>query len=367
MTHRENQEILSVEDFGQFLFDDTEETTETDNKDTTEEILDIVSNQEEEEEEQSETEVTESSEEQQELKTPVSNYFSEIITDFITSQEWEDYQVEHEDKVYDSILDLIKEVEVTPELFKGLLSTQTEGQIKKIEDKAVILKDGIDPTRAEIVKAIASGLTQYEPFVKTYDNVIEPLKNLDLSDSQTAASLIAKYYKEVNKWDEDYIKFKINQHAKELEVEEVAENIRKEYIESFQNILEEEKQREEQNRLELDKARKEDQKNFKNYLKQNKYEDPFIAKAVQLIYTEDNGEPHWYKEIKNRIKENPEYKAELAHWLLNPEDYINKKVAPEKRKEKLKLINTVNLIGAAKKKTPTKVEDEDDILDIFGQ
>lgn len=371
MTHRENQEIISVEDFGQFLFDDYEATTETDTKqEEGDDTLDIeVEVGEEEQQEQTEVQqpTTEEKPEQQEQPVVENNYFKGIVEDFIKSEEWEDYQVEHGDKTYDSILDLIQEVEITPELFKGLLSTQTQGQIKKLEEKAVILKDDIDPTRAEIVKAIASGLSQYEPFVQTYDNVIEPLKNLDLSEQQIAESLIAKYYKEVNKWEDDYIGYKIEQHKKKLELEETAEDIRKGYIQSFQSILEEEKQKEQQAIQEVQKQQKEAQKGFKQYLKENEYDDPFIAKALPLVFAQDGGEPHWSKEIKNRMQDDPEFKAELAHWLLNKEDYLNKKIAPIKREEKLRTINTVNLIGAAKKKTPTKTTEEDDgVLDIFG-
>lgn len=372
MTHRENQEIISVEDFGQYLFDDYEAPTETNTKqEEGDDTLDI-GGEVEEQQQQAQTEVeqqsTEAEEpEQQEQTVVANNYFKDIVEDFIKSEEWEDYQVEHGDKVYDSILDLIQEVEITPELFKGLLATQTQGQIKKLEEKAVILKDDIDPVRAEIVKAIASGLSQYEPFVQTYDNVIEPLKKLDLSEQQTAESLIAKYYKEVNKWEDDYIRYKINQHKKELELEETAENIRRDYIQSFQSILEEEKQKEQQALQEAQKQQKEAQKRFKQYLKENEYDDPFIAKALPLVFAEDGGETHWSKEIKHRMQDDPQFKAELAHWLLNKEDYINKKIAPIKREEKLKTINTVNLLGAAKKKTPTKTTEEDDgVLDIFG-
>lgn len=369
MTHRENQEIISIEDFGQFLFDDYEAPEETDTKQ--EEGDDTLDIEGEVEEQQVQTEVQQptSTENPEQPEQPVvaNNHFKGIIEDLINSEEWEDYQVEHGDKVYDSILDLIKEVEVTPELFKGLLATQTQGQIKKLEERAVILKDDIDPTRAEIVKAIASGLSQYEPFIQTYDNIIEPLKNLDLSDQQTAEALIAKYYKEVNKWEDDYIRYKIDQHKRELELEETAENIRKDYIQSFQSILEEERQKEQQALQEAERQQKEAQKNFKQYLKENEYSDPFIAKALPLVFAEDGGEPHWVKEIRNRMQDNPQFKAELAHWLLDKEDYINKKIAPIKREEKLKTINTVNLLGAAKKKTPTKTTEEDDgVLDIFG-
>lgn len=371
MTHRENQEIISVEDFGQFLFDDYEAPTETDTKQQEEEGDDTLDIGGEVEEQQVQTEVQQPTPtekpEQQEQPVVANNHFKDIVKDFINTEEWEDYQVEHGDKTYDSILDLIQEVEITPELFKGLLATQTQGQIKKLEEKAVILKDGIDPTRAEIVKAIASGLSQYEPFVQTYDNVIEPLKNLDLSEQQTAAALVAKYYREVNKWEDDYIGYKIEQHKRELELEETAENIRRDYIQSFQGILEEEQQKEQQFLQETQKQQKEAQKSFKQYLKENEYDDPFISKALPLVFAQDGGEPHWSKEIKYRMQNDPQFKAELAHWLLNKEDYLNKKIAPIKREEKLRTINTVNLLGAAKKKTPTKTTEEDDgVLDIFG-
>lgn len=369
MTHRENQEIISMEDFGQFLFDDYEVQEEKEEKD---EVLDIEGalNEEEEEKEDIVNEDTfeeQEESEEQENQVPTQNNFSLVIEDFIKSEEWQDYRIEHGEKEYESILDLIKEVEITPELFKALVNTQTEGKIKKLQESAVILEEGIDPTRAELVKAIASGLTEYEPFIQTYDNIIEPLKNLDLSEQQTATALIAKYYKEVNKWEDGYIAYKIETHKKQLELEEIAESIRKEYIGSFQEILQQKQEEENKQKQELVQKVKENKKSFKDYLKSNEYDDPFIAKALPLMFAEDGGEPHWYKELQNRMKDNPEFKAKLAHWILNEEDYLNKKMAPKKREEKLKTLNTINILSASKKKTPEVSQEEGNVLDIFGK
>lgn len=357
-----NQEIISAEDLSSMLFDDyvppQQEEIPTDFEE-----LDI-----EVQPSNLQTTVEEEAEEETQPVEVNQTVLSKIVRNFVTDGTWDDFQVEHEGETYDSILDLIDKVEVTEEFFKGLVATQTEGNLKKLQEKAVILKDGIDPTRAEIARAVANGLKDYQPFIETYDNIIDPIKQLDLTEEQNAINLVAKFYSEVNKWDKDYISYKITQHKQDLELEDVAEGIRKQYVDSFTQVLEAKKQEQSQQEAEAAKAEKEAKKQLKELMKEKEYEDPFIAKAIPLIFAEDNGTPHWFKEIQSRMKDNDEYKIELAHWLLNTEDYLNKKIAPKKREEKLKTLQLVNILGAAnKKKTPDVVEDEkSDTLDIFG-
>lgn len=366
----ENQEMMSDEQLAKLMFADyeppkKEESTQNPEQD----ILNISGDALQEEIELNPLSQTEEAQEEitDNQNTNEKTELYKVAKSFLDDQSWDDYQVTHGDKTYDSLHDLIEEVEVTEELFRGLIATQQQGQYKKLEEKAIILKDDIDPTRAELVKAIASGVKDYQPFVDAYDNIIEPIKALDLTEEKNAIGLIAKFYKEANKWDDDYINHKLSQHKKNLELEDVAEDIRKQYVQGFQEIVDKKKVEHEQQEQERQKQEREEKKRVKELFKSKEYEDPFIAKALPLIFAEDNGQPHWVKEIQKRLQESDDFKVELSHWLLNTEDYLNKKLAPKKREEKLKTIELININAAGKRKsTPMEEEKEQDILNITG-
>src|SRR5690606_14543196 len=147
---------------------------------------------------------------------------------------------------------------------------------------------------------------------------------LDLSEENNSIALIAKYYKEINKWDDEYINFKIGQHKANLEIEDTAENIRNSYINSYQEILNSKEEEQRKAHKEAEDKEKRERKEVKESLKNAEYDDPFIAKALPFIFSKDKGEPHWVKEVNKRIKEDPEFKVKFAHWMLNEEDYMNK-------------------------------------------
>lgn len=372
----QNQEMISLEDMGSYLFDDyKKEDNKEEAPDKEDDSFSLIAEEPEEGEPQTNTtpkaptEPQAEDKQEEEVKKDLEpNMLTSMVKSFIKDGSWDDFSIEHEGTEYDSLADLVDNIEVTEEVFKGLLSTQNEGYKKKLEDRAVILKDNIDPTRAEIVKAIASGVKDYQPLVDSYDNVIEPLKNLDLSEEQNSIGLIAKFYKEVNKWDDDYIGYKIEQHKKDLNLDDTAEDIRKDYINSFQQIVEEKKKESQELEKEQKTKEKESKKQFKDTLKSKEYSDPFISKALNLMYTKDNGESHWEREIKTKINEDEDFKIDFAHWLLDREDYINKKMAPKKREEKLKSVSLINILGQAKKKNNNnnkqEKEEESDMLDI---
>lgn len=362
----QNQQIISLEDIGELvIFDDIEPNESTPKGEDDDTILDIEGGVTEELEDNP----TPPTDIEEDNDKPQPNHFTKVVQDFIKDEIWEDYKVEHGGVEYESLLDLVEKVEVTEELFKGLVETQTQGRISKIQENSIVLDSNLDQTRQQLVKAIASGLKDYQQFLDTYDNVIEPVKNLDLTEERNAIGLVAKFYKEVNGWDDEYISFKLNQHKTNLELEDVAEGIRKEYVSSYEQILANKQSEQQQQEQALVEKEKQAKKEFKQALKEAEYDDPFIAKAIPLLYSKDNGESHWSKEINKRLQEDPQFKIDFAHWLLNSDDYLNKKLAPKKRAEKLKTIDVVSILGAASKKKTPNVETDDkdsDILDIPG-
>lgn len=364
-----NQEFITMEQMGNYLFADSDPEVEVEVADTTslfsEEVKEVGDVSEEAAVEGATEAPAKETDSEEQAGKKAKYGLGEVVKSFLEDGIWQDFKVEHEGVTYESLADLAEQVDVTEEIFKGIVATQTQSEIEKIKEASIVVDSKVDPTRRKLAEAIAKGLEDYEPFVKSYDNIIEPLKQMDLSVEQNALALLADYYKNVHSFEEEYISFKLEQHKQNKDIISSAERVREETISGYESILEKQHEEQLQKEKEYNNQISQSKKEFKDKLKELSYGDTFISKALPLIYSKDSGEEHWVKEIRNRMSEDEEFKIEFTHWLLDSDDYINKKVAPIKREEKLKSINLISVLGAAVKPTATKTGD-DNILNIVG-
>lgn len=358
---------ISLDDFGDMLngMVSTEEPKETNTID----VDKMFSEEQESDEEEIQTTDVDLEQEtefhQQPNTTQQEPFFKNIVNSLIDSGDWEDLSIEHNGKVYESLKDLAEEEGIDEELFKSLLLTQQDQKDSKLKENSVVLNN-VDDTRKKIIEAIATGLP-HEPILQTFDNFIEPLKKLDLSDDSMSAGLLAKYYKEVKKYDDDYIhKHLIPKHVADLNLTETAEDVRKQYLSSFESILQEQQQEIVTAKKAEEEKLKEEKKNTRDLLKNNEYADPFIKKGLDLLYNKDQeGQADWVKEIQNKLTTDPNFKVDFVHWMLDKEDYINKKRVDEKRQEKLKVLSTAEL-RKQKSNTDNTIEEQEQEDNIFG-
>lgn len=289
-----------------------------------------------------------------------------VVNNLIEAGYWDDYRIEVGENTYESLTDLAGSKDFNEEVFNEIYAKQREDRETKLKESSVDISK-LDDSGAKLVQAIAQGFQGFTPFVDTYEQVIKPLKNLDLTNQANAEGLLYKYYKEVEKLEDGYIEYKINNYKKELNLEDEAEKIRGIYIDNYNSLIEQTKKQEEEQEREFTTAVNQAKKDFKEQLKSSEYDDPFISKAIPIIFEFEQGVPHWALEITNRLKEDTEFKTKLAHWLLDEEDYINKKFSNIKREEKLKTLNTISILGKAQGTKNRKEEEEDsNILPILG-
>lgn len=291
--------------------------------------------------------IEENQEEEEEVEEPVElSTLAELSLSLLKNGEWVDFTIEYEGNSYDSLEDFVKKVDVDAELFQTLLQQQTTHKLSEVETNSVRI-DNLDETRANIVKAIALGVDA-ESLLNINDQLIEPMMKLDLTNPQDAIQIVS------TELERQGLKGKraeavIKQMIEDGELTYEAEKLREQYITEFNSIMAE--KQEEAKRLEFEKveAEKQAKKEFKKELKEKEYTDTFVKKASDLLYGKTDGVDNWVLQAQVMMQENSDYKADLVHFLLNPEDFLNKKTANIRRDEKIKTLINLDVVKSSKK------------------
>ena len=283
---------------------------------------------------------------QEEEQTLELNPRAEMVIDLISSGTWSDFTIDYEGEHYENLEDFARKVDIDNELFKVLVEKQNEHKLSDLEANSIRV-DNLDETRANIVKAISLGVDA-QSLLNINDNLIEPLKRADLTNEPEAVELIARDLQQKG-LEEDYIKYKIQTLVNDGTLTFEAEKVRENFISEFNNIMVE-KQREAQ---ELEKQKQEEEKQakkeFGKELRELEYSDSFRKQAVELLYGKTDGIDNWVLHINSLIKEKPELKADVVHFMLDQEDYLKKKTSNIRRDEKIKSLKTLEIIKSTSK------------------
>jgi len=337
-TKEEPKELETLE-VGDSLFgeESTEQNQEEQEEDNVDENVEDTNTQVEE---------TEENEEEEDFSTENLSDLAKLSLSLLKSGEWADFTIEYEGKNYDSLDDFIKKVDVDAEIFQTLLQQQTTHKISEVESNSVRI-DNLDETRANIVKAIALGVDA-QSLLNINDELIEPMMRLDLSNPNDAIQVVALELQNQG-YDNEYIEFKVNKLMKEGDLTYEAERLREKYITEFNSAMAE--KQEEVKRLEQEKieAEKQAKREFRKELKAKEYTDTFVKKASDLLYSKTDGVDNWVLQAQVMMQENPDFKADLVHFLLNPEDFLNKKTANIRREEKIKTMINLDMVKSANK------------------
>lgn len=338
------------------LFSKQEETPIVE---TSEEIINEEDSQEEEV--IVEEEITPKSEE-----TPIiPNTLTKTIKNLVEKGTWTDYSLNVDGEEYESIEDLISKVEVTEELFEALAEKQLEIEKDKLSSNSISI-EGIDETRVKIIEGIKNGLN-YGALLEINDNQIQPLKDMDLSDEGQAETVCYQKLKMQYGDDIDVIQFKLSQLKSQGLLESTAEEIRQEFIQGFEKMIADKSLEMKQAKEEANRVIKEEKKQLRATLKENEYNDVFSKKIVDFIYEKDNdGVEDWYSIVKAKLDDKT-FATKFAHFVLDEEDFINKKFSTFKRESNLSTLEKLNITVNSKKskdggQAPDKTKEKDTLF-----
>lgn len=274
------------------------------------------------------------------------SHYADTALSLLDTGVWSDFSIDYEGEHYEDLESFLKKVDIDDELFRTMVEKQNEYKLSDIESKSIRIDD-LDETRANIVKAIATGVDA-KALLNVNDTLIEPLKMADLSDDKVAMNILANDLKNSG-YEDDYIQYKINTWKQQGLLSVEAETVREKYIAEFNSVME----AKQQEVLEIEKQKieqeKQAKKEFRKTLKDKEYTDTFAKQATELMYGKTDGVENWVLQANTLFQENPDVLAEFAHYLLNREDFLNKKTADLRRDEKIKRLSNFELVKASNK------------------
>ena len=172
---------------------------------------------------------------------------------------------------------------------------------------------------------------------------------MDLSDEGQAETVCYQKLKMQYGDDIDVIQFKLSQLKNQGLLESTAEEIRQEFIQGFEKMIADKSLEMKQAKEEANKVIKEEKKQLRATLKENEYNDVFSKKIVDFIYEKDNdGVEDWYSIVKAKLDDKT-FATKFAHFVLDEEDFINKKFSTFKRESNLSTLEKLNITVNSKK------------------
>ena len=350
---------ISLETLSQLFKEQGDEATQQ------EEVVNEIENVDEEVVENNEEEVGSVGTEENVSIAPKETILTKTIKSLLDKGTWTDYSLNIDGEDYDSIDDLISKVEITEDLFEALAEKQLEVEKNELKSKSISI-EGVDETRVKIIEAIKNGLN-YEPLLEINDNHIQPLKDMDLSDEGQAETVCYQKLKMQYGDDIDVIQFKLSQLKNQGLLESTAEEIRQEFIQGFEKMIADKSLEMKQAKEEANRVIKEEKKQLRATLKENEYNDVFSKKIVDFIYEKDNdGVEDWYSIVKSKLDDKT-FATKFAHFVLDEEDFINKKFSTFKRESNLSTLEKLNITVNSKKskdggQAPDKTKEKDTLF-----
>ena len=172
---------------------------------------------------------------------------------------------------------------------------------------------------------------------------------MDLSDEGQAETVCYQKLKMQYGDDIDVIQFKLSQLKNQGLLESTAEEIRQEFIQGFEKMIADKSLEMKQAKEEANRVIKEEKKQLRATLKENEYNDVFSKKIVDFIYEKDNNDVEdWYSIVKSKLDDKT-FATKFAHFVLDEEDFINKKFSTFKRESNLSTLEKLNITVNSKK------------------
>lgn len=289
-------------------------------------------NQEEEEEDRTFTTLDE------ETTVPIRD----IITRLVDNNIWDDVAIKFGDNEYSNLEELLENENPTKEMFEELLQYQKTLKEETLNNKYLKVENP-DDIRTKIAEAVLRG-EEYEEIVEE-NNIIEEIRNLDFTQKQNAKNFIAYYYQQYGNYDvkgdpdaREFVINKIDRLDREGDLIDEADKYRANVINAFEQEVQQKlaEQREMQQRKQ--QTLRQQQKEFRDRFKEREFSDSFIKKARDLRFGKEQGQEAYVKMLREKLESDPSFEVDFMHFMLDPEDFIEKSKKDVKFKTQRRMI-----------------------------
>jgi hypothetical protein len=259
---------------------------------------------------------------------------------------WEDVTLE----IGDEEKDLSNLDDLDEETFLAILEEQNKIKESEIKDSS-INKEGLDDMTLKLIDISKAG-GDITDIVKQYDEHVNPLNGLDLTDPKTQEALIINQLRRQNLSD-IVIKNSVLEMRSNGTVEDSANQIVQNTNKIFNKYLDDKKQQAEDKKRDEVNSRNEFKKDLSSVYKEEFGLDVKVANRLVKFGTNDNFIQDKYKEVMS----DPKLASELIFFLEDQEAYLKYKNNNRDRVQKINTLKKINIIGK-KDRTSSKSTDD---------
>lgn len=271
-----------------------------------------------------------------------SNFYNDLVKDFIEEGDWVDGDIEIE-KDGEIVNVPISELDFTPELFKQVKELQKSKRQEDIDSKYISL-EGIDDTTKKMIELKKAG-GDISELIKAEAQFVHPLKGLDLNDERIQEGLVRQKLISLG-LDDDIIDYKINKLKEGLVLDKEADKIIEEVNTNFDNFVEQRKQEQEEQLKVVQEEQKKFKKEVTDIYRKFELKDTLVKSLVENIAkTDEYGLSTVDRLFFDAKKQNPELFAKVS-FLLSDEEKFNEflgiKIKNDVKKETVRTIFKLN-------------------------
>ena len=338
-------------------FDDLLKNMNFDNSDQPKEELEIdlsLSNEEEEEETPKEEKPKEEEPKAEETPKEEEIVFSEetnydvLIKELVELGEWDSDFVITDDEGNDVSITDLKGTD--KETFQAIKDAIKETKDKEFKSKYVSV-DGLTETQKSLINIIKSGdLEKAEELFKNPAQLQEPFQGYDSSNDTHNINVLAYHYRQQG-FSDKKIQSLIKVAQEDLTLDTEAQAVVEDYRNGYKNHLSSIEKEAEEAKKQEEESRKVYRKDLTTQYKEEGFPEPLVKKLVDATTKPDQDGELPVDKVYEQLMKDPKEAKEVALFLLNRQEYLNRVKAPVKKEADVNFLKKLNI---ARKTTATK-------------
>lgn len=324
-------------------------------QETPEEVVDLTLpesvDEEEKVEETKEEEIVATKEEEIEkvdLSLTEETNYDTLIKELVDLGEWDSDFVITDDEGNDILITDLKGTD--KEKFNLI-----KDEIKSLKDKEFKTKyvsvDGLTETQKSLINIIKSGnLEKAEELFKNPTQLQEPFQGYDYSNDTHNINVLAYHYKQQG-FSDKKIQSLIKVAQEDLTLDTEAQAVVEQYREGYKNHLSSIEKEAEEAKKQEEESRKVYRKDLTTQYKDEGFPEPLVKKLVDATTKPDQDGELPVDKVYEQLMKDPKEAKEVALFLLNRQEYLNRVKAPVKKEADVNFLKKLNI---ARKTAPSK-------------
>jgi hypothetical protein len=279
--------------------------------------------------------------------TEETNYDS-IIKELVDLGEWDSDFVIPDEEGNDILITDLKGID--KDRFQEIKEAVKEFKDKEFKDKYVSV-DGLTATQKSLINIVKSGdLEKAEELFKNPQQLQEPFQGYDSSNDNHNINVLAYHYKQQG-FSEKKIQSLIKVAQEDLTLDSEAQAVVDQYRDGYKEHLSTIEKEAQEAKIVEEENRKTYRKDLSAQYKEEGFPEPLVKKLVDATTKPDQDGELPVDKVYEQLMKDPKEAKEVALFLLNRQEYINRLKAPIKKEADVNFLKKLNI---ARKTSPSK-------------